>query len=192
MEPISTLVLAAAFLAPAALTRRLIWETTPRLSSEANHADEKLTLIALLPGVTKSATSDLIHQIDASPALSTREQLKRETKSYSSLVAGWAGINSVVPSPSAMHIALGLIDSFPARLPLPRPMLSSDGELAFYWDLQHGYAELGIDKVGSVTFFSRASGGQERFEEQLSILGMSQSWFWEAIGHLDTTLKAAA
>lgn len=192
MEPVSTLLLAAAFLAPAALTRRLTWEVTSKLGYEASHSYERHTFISLLPGVSVPVTSAVVHKVDQVPTISNREQLKREVKAYSSLNPGWCGINSAVPSPSAMDIALTLIDALPAQLPLPRPMLSFDGELALYWDLQHGYAEVGIERDGLVTFFRRESTGREYFDEDLSTASMNQAWFWRAVGHLDTTLKAAA
>lgn len=192
MEPVSTLVLVAAFLAPATLTRRLIWEANSNISNAAKFIDEKHTAIALLPGVPTPVTRLVVHKVEQALTLSNREQLKREMKSYSLLSSGWGDANSAIPTSHSMEITLLLIDKLPARLPLPRPMLSHNGELGLYWDLQQGYAELGIERDGLVTFFSRESNGIERTEENLSIASISPAWFWEAIGHLDAALKVVA
>lgn len=192
MEPVSTLVLVAAFLAPATLTRRLIWEANSNISNSAKLVEKIHTSISLLPGVPAPVTRLVVHKVEQAPTLSNREQLKRETKAYSSLSSGWGDANSAIPTSHSMEITLQLIDKLPARLPLPRPMLSDNGELGLYWDLQHGYAELGIERDGLVTFFSRESNGSERIEENLSIASMNPAWFWEAIGHLDAALKVAA
>ena len=192
MEPVSTLIFAAAFLVPAASTRRLAWEVNTKVAPEIVHVEESYTFKPLLPGVSAPSTNHVLYKPDSVPTISTREQLKRETKAYSSLKSGWDGPNSALPSAISMDIALRLIDGVPSRLPLPRPMLSFDGELGLYWDLRHGYAELGIERDGRISFFSRDSAGQERFDETLTPALLNQAWFWGAIGHLDTALKAVA
>ncbi len=192
MEPVSTLIVVAAFLIPAAPTRRLIWEESAEATPKVLHVEEKYTFKPLSPGVSNPSTNHLLYESSLVPTISGREQLRRETKTYSSLKPEWDGPDSALPSVLSMDTALRLIDGVPSRLPLPRPMLSFDGELGLYWDLQHGYAELSIERDGQISFFSRDSAGQERFDESLTPASLNQAWFWGAIGHLDTALKAVA
>lgn len=188
MEPVSTLILvAAAFLGPAASTRRLIWDEGVAIEPKVLFVDKKYTSGLLLPGAIVPATTHILYEPDVAPTLSAREQLKRETKAYSALKPGWDGPDSLSPSVIAMDAALRLIDVLPAQLPLPRPMLSFNGELDLYWDLQGGYAELSFETNGEIYFFSRNTAGEERFDENLTRNSFSQSWIWSTIGVLDTS-----
>ena len=192
MEPVSTLIIAVTLLAPAAPTRRLIWDKSSETESKVLRVEKKYTSRPLLPGAIAPATSHILYTPDVMPTLSAREQLKKETQTYSTLKSGWDGPDSLPPSVPSMETALHLIDALPARLPLPRPMLSFNGELGLYWDLHGGYAELSVETGGQISFFSRDAKGLEHFEENLARTTCSQSWFWGAIGHLDAPLQAAA
>lgn len=192
MEPVSTLIVAAAFLIPSVSTKRIVWEDNEGNSPKVVHVENKYTNKLILPLSALPSTSNVLYPLDAIQALSGREQLKRETMAYFSLKPGWDGPDSVIPSLCSMETALQLIDYFPAQLPLPRPMLSFDGELGLYWDLEYGYAELSIEIDGEISFFSRTTLGVERFEEGISLSSFDYSWFWRELGHLDATLKMVA
>ena len=150
------------------------------------------TSISLLPGATAPATSKILYTPDVIQTLSVRESVKREVKVYSMLEEGWDGPDSLPPSVLSMEEALHLIDALPARLPLPRPMLSFNGELGLYWDLYGGYAEISVETNGQISFFSRDAKGIECFKDNLARTDCSQSWFWQAIGHLDKPFQVAA
>lgn len=192
MEPVSTLIVAAAFLIPSVSTKRVIWEDSEENSPKVVHVENKYTGKLMLPSSVLSSTSKVLYPLDKIKVLSGREQLKRETRAYFSLKPGWDGPDSVLPSSCSMETALRLIDCFPAQLPLPRPMLSFDGELGLYWDLEHGYAELSIELDGEISFFSRTTLGEERFEEDIPLSSFDYSWFWRELGHLDAALKVVA
>ena len=192
MEPVSTLIFAAALLAPVIPTRRLIWDENSKTEPKAVRVGKIHTSISLLPGATAPATSKILYTPDVIPTLSVRESVKREMKVYSMLKEGWDGPDSLPPSVLSMEEALHLIDALPARLPLPRPMLSFNGELGLYWDLYGGYAEISVETDGQISFFSRDAKGIEYFEDNLVRTDCSQNWFWKAIGHLDTPLQVAA
>lgn len=191
MEPISTLIAAALLFSPAVSTRRLAWEGTSRNEYVASNV-EKHTWTPLLSDAVIPPTDRILYKPSVMPTLSAREQLKRETKTYSAIKPGWDGPDSVGPSAEAMTKMLTLIDAVPARLPLPRPMLSRNGELGLYWDLDGGYAELSIEVDGHISFFSRNMMGAEYFDEGLAVEIFNQNWFWGAIGHLDAPLLVAA
>lgn len=191
MEPISTLILTAAFLAPVTATRRLTWETSTENDSKIIYVTAD-TITILLPGDIVSPTTDKLIEIETSPVLSARELLKRETESYAHLTLGWNGPGSVAPTRKAMDMAQLFIDSIPARLPLPRPMVSSNGEVALYRDLEGGYAEVSFETEGQAFFFSRNADGKEHFEEQLGVGLIDENWFWKTVGSPDVPLKHAA
>lgn len=191
MEPVSTLVLAVAFLATAPATRISIWEKSdvvaekiPFFRSRTNYSLPTTSVVDLS---TFTRLAD-ISGLDVSP----REHLKQEVSEYSRLGHDWSGTGVTPPSRAAIDATLQFIDLIPARLPLPRPMISSWGEIGLYWDFVAGYAETSFDLSGAATFFSRDENGGERFDEAFAVAGLTSAWFWNAIGSLDSEMPAAA
>jgi hypothetical protein len=189
MEPISTLVLAAAFLVTAPATRLNIWEV-PSRGSEKSRVSRTKYILPTAEVVTTDEYAQVLN-ID-SPVTSPREMLKIEVSAYSSLLDGWNGPHTIAPGHVVTDAALQFIDAIPSRLPLPRPMLSSSGEVGLYWDFVAGYAEASFDSFGTAAFFSRDEDGHERFDEAIEIGQLDEMWFWTAIGPLDSKMPVAA
>ncbi len=194
MEPISTLILSFAFLVPVPVTQRLISAESQKSKYESskNSSSMRDTMLPLMVNVKSTVTDRALYKSQATQLVNARELLKSETKAYSLLEAGWDGEGSQPPSKIAMNNALRSIDAIPARLPLPRPMLSPNGELGLYWDLDGGYAELSVETNGQMSFFSRKANGQEIFDADMAISNLNDIWFWKSIGELDSPLRAAA
>jgi hypothetical protein len=191
MEPISTLILSFAFLVPIPVTQRLILDKSEK-DKYTYSKDMNDTELPLMSGVIPTTTDRTLYKPKSVQLVNVRELLKRETKAYSLFEAGWDEEGSQPPSKIAMNRALSSIDAIPARLPLPRPMLSSSGELGLYWDLDGGYAELSFETNGQMSFFSRKKNGQEIFDADMAISSLNDNWFWKSIGELDSPLRAAA
>ena len=115
----------------------------------------------------------------------------REVLAYGEFADGWNGVGTKAPTLEAIDAATAFINAVPARLPLPRPMLSSNGEIGLYWGLDGGYAEATFERNGDFAFFSRATYGEENFVEGLTITALSDNWFWGAIGPFDVIADAA-
>ncbi|MDD2892893.1 MAG: hypothetical protein PHF20_03090 [Halothiobacillaceae bacterium] len=192
MEPLSTLVLTAAFLATAPATRqpRWVWETVSDIRSELNFGVNTQFLLPTPATIATPETQDSL-SVPVVQALSPKELLMREVLTYSEFADGWNGVGSKGPTQQATKAATMFIDAVPAQLPLPRPMLSSNGEIGIYWGLEGGYVEATFEPTGKFTFFSRDTNGKERFNEGLKIADLSDNWFWEAIGYLDVIAEAA-
>jgi hypothetical protein len=124
--------------------------------------------------------------------ISHKELLKREVAAYRDLKSEWNGSDFSLPSSRAIDAAIDFLERLPSRLPLPRPMLSRDGELGLYWDLVNGYVEVSFDPAGELTYFSRARNGVERFQEGVDISTLDGNWYWDSIGSLDQNAALAA
>lgn len=194
MEPISTLILTFALLVPVPPTQRLMLDGIQKNKYEDSKSSKnsKDTVLPLLADVKQTTTDRTLYKSEATQLVNARELLKSETKAYSLFEAGWDEEGSQPPSKIAMNKALSSIDAIPARLPLPRPMLSSSGELGLYWDLVGGYAELSFETNGQMSFFSRKINGQEIFDADMVISSLDDNWFWKSIGELDSPLRTAA
>jgi hypothetical protein len=191
MEPISTLILSFAFLMPVPVTQRLILDETKK-NQYGNSKYLKNTILPLMADVQPAITDKTLYQPEMMQLVNARELLKRETKAYSLFESGWEEDGNIPPSKIAMTQALTFIDSLPSRLPLPRPMLSANGELGLYWDLDGGYAELSFETNGQISFFSRTLNGQEKFLDTVSLLLLDNKWLWDSVGKFDAPLLVAA
>lgn len=190
MEPLSTLALVAAFLAPVPLTRRPDWV----VGSRASKVPE---LIVESDARELSAPSTVATDSILMPSLPRifsdhRELLAREVKTYAFLEDGWDGEGSARPTEYSTLEALRFIDRLPGGLPPPHAMVSSAGELGFYWDLEGGYADISFAADGSASFFSRTHSGQEFFQEALNSDNFSREWFFQVLGVMAAPQVAAA
>lgn len=191
MEPVSTLIITFAFLAPIANNRKSTWDNRLERFHEIPFIDKTNTHVLgnnSLPSTEKFITTPL----QAGPLLSSKTLLQEELESYSELRAAWNGPDSLAPTRGAITSAQTFADIVPSRLPLPRPMISENGEIGLYWDLEEGYADATFTADGTAYFFSRASNGVEKFIAGLDLSSLNDAWFWEMVGSLDSQHLMAA
>lgn len=192
MEPLSTFILTAALRAitPATREPELVKETVYDTCSEPNVGVSTQFLLPMSETIA-TPTAQEVFGVSSPQALSPKELLMREVLSYGEFVDGRNGEGTEGPTQKAMDAATVFISAVPARLPLPRPMLSSNGEIGIYWRLEGGYAEATFEPTGKFVFFSRDTHGIEYFSEDLKTADLSDNWFWRVIGHLDIVADAA-
>jgi hypothetical protein len=196
MEPVTTFALTVALLGAVPATQRSVADVQSGPAGIVGEPSAGSSFLAVLPGPAMEATRflDFLGQWQLAPQslISPQELLKREVAAYRDLNVGWNGPDFILPSSRAIDAALAFLERLPSRLPLPRPMLSHDGELGLYWDLVGGYAEVSFDPDGTLTYFSRAKDGEERFQEGVAVSTLGSEWYWESIGSLDHNVAAAA
>lgn len=179
-EPISTLALVAAFLAPIPLTRRPEWSARPQ-----NPVDTVAPVDKTWSPAFSELTTETEEVVSANYRILDRSEiLAMEVNSYAALPEGWDGPGSVRANAHSLAAALEFIALLPGGLPLPRPMLSSAGEVGFYWDLERGFADISFETNGSASFFSRAHTGEESFQDDLKANLLTRDWFFGSIGSL--------
>ncbi|PHR16456.1 MAG: hypothetical protein COA41_15390 [Sphingopyxis sp.] len=85
-----------------------------------------------------------------------RALLVHELRQYAFLENGWDGdSNDRAPSKNAINEAIAFVDSLPPFIPLPEPMVSSDGEAGLYWNNGHVYLDVGFRGIGQCVFFGK-------------------------------------
>jgi hypothetical protein len=186
MEPISTLALVAAFLAPAPLTKRPDWNEVP---SVIHLRSDPTDVLVISPVVAE--TEAVVKHVQTA-ALDKSDFLLREVATYGALKDGWDGEGSKAVSAQSMQAAVNFVKTLPGGLPLPGAMVSGEGEVGFYWDLPQGFAEIRFDEAGSGTFFSYHKGGLEAYIQDLKAEVFTRSWFFESLGGLASPHQKAA
>ena len=104
-------------------------------------------------------------------SISQVDYIRAELLSYGTLEDGWGGDNSVAPAQSHIQAAIELFQSLPAGVPLPRPMISDDGEIGLYWNNEQWLADAVIEDEGHFSLFvrSRFARGQEFYRDSVLI-----------------------
>lgn len=189
MEPLSTLVLVAAFFAPIPLTKRPDWDVEVLKKSEVMQFLPTTNELVFAPVVK---TEDIVMPTSIGIVLDRRDLLVSKVNSFKKLEAGWDGSGSVPPADRSYEAALKFIDLLPGGIPVPSPMLSSDGHVGFYWDLEGGFADLNFEYNGAASFFSRTKYGVEFFAEELWIEDFSRQWFFDMLGEMAAPTQVAA
>lgn len=81
------------------------------------------------------------------------EKLKRELISYTQLKSDWDYNGGVVPQQSSVNTSLIFLEKLKTfALPLPKTMLSGDGEVCLYWAKQDFYIEVGFEEEGLYSY----------------------------------------
>jgi hypothetical protein len=131
-------------------------------------------------------------ELDTDATPDPLEALRDEAIRYASLSDGWDGPSSIAVSVASRNSALAFIDVLPPGLPLPKIMVSPEGEIGFYWDLGGGYADISFSENGRGSFFSRTTSSQEEYLEDLAEGSFSRDWFYQRLGEMAApSLKAA-
>lgn len=85
-----------------------------------------------------------------------RSLLASEVKAYRGLKDNWDGEEGISPARRAIDDALAFIELLPLRARLPRPMVSGDGEVGFYWKTDDCYIDVGFFGDGTISYYGRS------------------------------------
>ena len=96
-------------------------------------------------------------KIDTSDGDTPIDQLRQKVHEYANLSDGWDGPGSLQASSHSRDAALGFIDQIPIGIPVPGIMISSQGEIGFYWDFAGGNADISFTGRGTGSFFARSA-----------------------------------
>lgn len=119
-------------------------------------------------------------------ASSKQNVTKDELRSYGQLTADWDGFGAVAPQQDHIVQAMKIVDHLPPGFAVPKPMLSSAGEIGLYWDEKQAYADISIEENGLAAVFLKTKGANknEEFWDGLSIDVLSAEWFVEHLPSL--------
>ncbi|WP_125954372.1 hypothetical protein [Novosphingobium sp. MD-1] len=85
-----------------------------------------------------------------------RSLLIDELRQYEQLENGWDGAgDDIAPSRVAIDEAIHFVENLPPFVDLPEPMVSSDGQVGFFWHDANIYLDIGFRGQGECTFFGK-------------------------------------
>lgn len=85
-----------------------------------------------------------------------RSLLIEELRQYEQLENGWDGADDdIAPSRVAIDEAIHFVENLPPFVELPEPMVSSDGQVGFFWHNANIYLDIGFRGQGECTFFGK-------------------------------------
>ena len=110
----------------------------------------------ILRGAAYTPTTTSPKYAPAAQALDGVEWLRAELLTYKSLSAGWDGDDSAPADVAHIDAASQLLSLLPAGIPLPKPMLSGDGEVGLYWKNSDYLADAVIEDASHFSLFIRS------------------------------------
>lgn len=114
------------------------------------------------------------------------DNIRRELMEYDALQDGWDGPDSVRPLRSNLAEASAWLGRLPLGAQLPRSMLSSNGDVGLYWDLNGGYAELTFEHEGELTFFATNRSGYREIIEGRALLEEKEKYLFSVVSQLNS------
>lgn len=164
MEPLSTVILLASFAGlPATTSRNILTEKRERAYSQIATLPQGFVLTS--PGF---ASAGLSLERSKAGKLSHMSNVAITLAGYENLEDGWDGEGSVKPESESIKQAITFVSSIPSAIPLPKAMLSSDGQIGLYWDTEDKYADINFDADGSISLYVRDETGANMRESYVA------------------------
>lgn len=181
MEPLSTIALLASLALPA--TALPNWGANKK--SKEGGIDTSLTrMYFAAPEATFEKPMSAVETSNLSTVVTSGGVLS-QLSSFAKLEAGWDGPDSVVPAEEHIEAALDFVLSMPPVFPLPKAMLTADGEVGLYWDDKNIYMDIAFEPEGKISIYSKVrSSGKEKFLDSVDTSVINSNWYFDALGDL--------
>ena len=178
-----------ALITPAIPTRKPKWDSSCIANSQPfgdgvelrsmNSSSFSSSLIGKAIYVSYKPTTELLISPKAAfqYPIDRKSSLEKEILSYSLLNDGWDGDGSFKPSDNEIDRAKNFISILPSGVPLPIPMLASNGEIGFYWNTDSAYADIHLESDGLISLYTRERfGGLEENYEEIMEVDITSTW----------------
>lgn len=183
MEPVSTMLLVASFLASPAITKLPRWdapkeERSPYLSPTA--------LPKYLENYSRlSSTQQLVApNIGLASLLTLKDEMYAELNMYRPS----GSTSSIASTDDNVDGAIKFIEALPVGIPLPTLMRSDECEIGFFWDNEVAYVDINIEADGKMSLFSRIrSSDKETFIEDIKIEEIDFIWAYKNLPVLSSS-----
>lgn len=101
--------------------------------------------------------------------LQTYHKIRDILVSYENLNEGWDGYDAEKPDETIIKQAKVFLNNlYKYDFELPKPMISSDGEISFYWKKDDNYIEISIDDNETFSYYAKVN-DKEIDGEELSL-----------------------
>jgi len=136
-----------------------------RLSPASNRryvADLNGVILLQNDRTSQEFASIVIAERDFALPISDSEKSLGELRQWKQLLENWDGEGAAKPSIDSLSKAISFVQTLSESIPVPEPMLHSDGHAGLFWDTADLYSDLEFYADGRVTFFVRGKDGQTR------------------------------
>lgn len=191
MEPITTLILYGALLAPVISTSAPKWREDTGVTARCVVAEQTAFIS---PKSVSLETYGTAYTFSPNHFPSQVNRIISTLESYRTLGDGWGGEESLMPNDISIDAAIWFINSMPAGIELPSPMISYEGQIGLYWSSTSGYVSLDFESNGYASLYSRnRQVGSDYFADDIKLSECNRSWYENTLSVLhSSTLRAAA
>lgn len=89
--------------------------------------------------------------------------------SFMELKDGWDGYDGRAPSIDAIQDAISFAEKLNINMKMPKPMLSSDGEVGLFWEKDQNYIDVGFYGEKIYSFYAQFDDGQEILRDDVAL-----------------------
>lgn len=112
------------------------------------------------------------------PPLDRTEAIRTELHSYAGYGPNWDGHEAVAPEREHIESAVAFLEKIPSGYPLPKPMLSTSGEVGLYWEHPALFADIAFEGNGTFSLFTRDKATKrETYIEGATVDELDAAWF---------------
>lgn len=136
-------------------------------------------------------TEQLIAPSIILPIADARDYILATIQKYSTLPDDWNGEGASAPTLKSLESAEYFLSAIPAGFALPKPMLSTVGNIEYYWSAEQAYADISFDENGIASLFLKLTGFPDKLVSDIKEQDINAEWFMKNLAFfssIDTDL----
>lgn len=102
---------------------------------------------------------------DDFPEAELQKELDEKFAIYETLKPGWDTYSADPLNPKSLSDARRFLEARPRNIRLPHPQLGSDGIVDLYWETKHGFACVGFEGNGLLSYYAKLPAGGKSFQK---------------------------
>lgn len=88
---------------------------------------------------------------------------------YENLPVDWDGYGGLPPKGETVNDASEFLSLLPKETPLPKPMLSGNGNIGLYWKADDLYLDIEFEGNGTFSYYAEEAGTAPKFDDMIKI-----------------------
>ena len=101
--------------------------------------------------------------------MNNKDDVVKELSEYIGLKKGWDGPESIPPTIEAIADSMVFLACVPGKMPIPEPIVYTDGEVGLIWKWKDAYIECNFPGNGKLIYYAIDYNGTKYSSENITI-----------------------
>lgn len=125
--------------------------------------------IAQILSTDQIPTTTSLDSIRIPASITPLNKLVGTLNGYGNLPEDWDGYGGVPPMSETVSDASNVVSLLPREVPLPKPMLSGNGNIGLYWKTDDLYLDIEFEGDGTFSYYAEKAGVEPLFDDMISV-----------------------